>query len=66
MGLFALEPLHIGDYVALSLICLAAFGIGLAALVSFLIQGTPGPDPELEHYADDAWPAPRISGVPHV
>jgi hypothetical protein len=64
MKSFTLEPLHIGDYVALSLIFLAAFGVGLAALVSFLIQGSP--DPELEHYADDARPAPTMSGVPHV
>jgi len=50
----ALEPLHIGDYVVLSLIFATAFVVGLAALVSFLVQG--GPDPELEHYADDPQP----------
>lgn len=64
MTLFALEPLHVGDYVAFTLICLAAFGIGVAALISFLIQGSP--DPERQHYADDGRPAPSISGVPHV
>ena len=47
---FALEPLHIGDYLVLSLIFATSFIIGLGALLSFLLQG--GPDPELEHYAD--------------
>jgi hypothetical protein len=44
------EPLRIGDYVVLSLIFATSCILGLAAFISFLLQG--GPDPELEHYAD--------------
>ena len=51
MTSFAPEPLHIGDYLLLSLIFATSFIIGLAAFISFLLQGAP--DPELEHYADN-------------
>ena len=51
MTSFALEPLHIGDYLVLSLIFATSLVIGLTALISFLLQA--GPDPELVHYADD-------------
>ena len=61
MTLFALEPMHVGDYVVLSFLCVTASVIGLAAVVCSLLQG--GPDPELEHYADD----PRATyGAPDV
>ena len=61
MTLFALDPLHIGDYVVLSLLCVTASIIGFAALVCCLVHG--GPDPELEHYADDLR---RTFGAPDV
>ena len=60
MTQFALEPLHIGDYVVLSLLCLTASIIGFAALVCSLVHG--GPDRELEHYAETRPPF----GVPDV
>jgi hypothetical protein len=64
MTLFAMEPMHIGDYVVLSLLCVTASMVGLAALVCSLVQGAP--DPELENYADDPRPPRPVPGVPHA
>ena len=58
---FALDPLHIGDYVVLSLVCVTASIAGFAALVCCLVHQ--GPDRELEHYADDVRPT---CGAPDV
>jgi hypothetical protein len=53
MPVFALDALPIGDYLVLGFLVAGFLVAGLTRLITCLMRGSPEPDTEREHYADD-------------